>query len=64
MENTNSNEYLDLLNIIKDRVKISQIKAHLSVNQELICMYWHIGKEILDRQNKYGWGSKVIDNLS
>ena len=54
-----------ILNLaIKDKVKTSQIRTHLSVNQELICMYWHIGKEILNRQNKYGWGSKIIDNLS
>jgi hypothetical protein len=26
--------------------------------------YWQIGKEILERQEKEGWGTKVIDRLS
>jgi predicted nuclease of restriction endonuclease-like (RecB) superfamily len=31
------------------------------VNKELIYMYWHIGKIILDN---FKWGNKFIDNLS
>jgi predicted nuclease of restriction endonuclease-like (RecB) superfamily len=30
----------------------------------MILMYWEIGKIILARQNKEGWGAKVIDRLS
>ena len=31
------------------------------VNKELIFMYWHIGKIIVDNSK---WGNKFIDNLS
>ncbi|GHS91407.1 hypothetical protein FACS1894139_15500 [Planctomycetales bacterium] len=34
------------------------------VNQELVLLYWQIGADILERQNKQGWGAKVIDRLS
>ena len=27
-------------------------------------LYWHIGKEILDRQQQQGWGAKIIERLS
>jgi predicted nuclease of restriction endonuclease-like (RecB) superfamily len=30
----------------------------------LILLYWDIGRRILDRQRKEGWGAKVIDRLS
>jgi predicted nuclease of restriction endonuclease-like (RecB) superfamily len=30
----------------------------------MICLYWNIGREILDKQERHGWGSKIIDNLS
>jgi predicted nuclease of restriction endonuclease-like (RecB) superfamily len=34
------------------------------VNQELVLLYWGIGKEILTRQKTEGWGAKVIDQLA
>ena len=30
----------------------------------MICLYWHIGKEILQKQEKEGWGAKIIDRMS
>jgi len=36
----------------------------LAANKEMILLYWEIGKEILARQKKRGWGAKVIDYLS
>lgn len=36
----------------------------MAVNQELVLLYWRIGKEILQRQASEGWGSKVVDRLA
>ncbi|MFT4718550.1 MAG: putative nuclease of restriction endonuclease-like (RecB) superfamily [Rickettsiales bacterium] len=63
-EITESKNYLQTLEDIKQRVKTAQIKAHLSVNKEMIILYWQIGKTILERQSEYGWGVSIIDNLS
>jgi predicted nuclease of restriction endonuclease-like (RecB) superfamily len=60
----NSSDYITLLDNIKMDVQTSRIRAHLSVNKELIMLYWRIGKQILDIQETNGWGSKVIDTLS
>ena len=30
----------------------------------MITLYWHIGQQILERQNIQGWGTKVIENIS
>jgi len=56
--------YPALLEEIKSRIRSAQIKAALSVNRELIELYWSIGYEILKRQRLEGWGAKVIDHLS
>ncbi|WP_346294090.1 DUF1016 N-terminal domain-containing protein [Sphaerothrix gracilis] len=56
--------YFALLNELKSRIRSAQIKAAIAVNQELIMLYWRIGREILVRQQQEGWGSKVIDRLS
>lgn len=56
--------YDDFLRNLKERVHSSQIKAALSVNRELILLYWEIGQEILARQQQQGWGTKVIERLA
>jgi len=56
--------YETVLNEIKERVRRAQIRAALSVNRELIELYWQIGREILRQQQEQGWGAKVIDRLS
>ncbi|MGO2938920.1 MAG: PDDEXK nuclease domain-containing protein [Glutamicibacter arilaitensis] len=56
--------YPMLLNSVSDRISQGQRQAALAANQELINTYWHIGRDILDRQSQQGWGTKVIDRLS
>ena len=56
--------YLDFLNKIKEKIRVSQLKAAFSVNAEMIFLYWEIGRSILAEQEKKGWGAKVIDQLS
>ena len=57
-------EYGDFLQSLKSRIQQAQIRAALAVNRELVLLYWHIGREILQRQEAQGWGAKVIEQLS
>jgi predicted nuclease of restriction endonuclease-like (RecB) superfamily len=57
-------DYAPLLADIKARVQTARIKAGLAANRELLVLYWDIGRMILDRQKREGWGAKVIDRLS
>lgn len=59
-----SSGYSELLQEIKTRVRASRIRASLSVNRELITLYWEIGRLILQRQEAEGCGARVIDRLS
>ena len=56
-------DYVQWLADIKNRVLTARYKAVLAVNAELVSLYWHIGRDILQRQAAQGWGSKVIDRL-
>lgn len=56
-------DYGQWLADIKGRVLAARQKAALAANAELISLYWHIGRDILERQTAQGWGSKVIDRL-
>lgn len=61
---SNNENYRALLEGLKERIRSSQLRAAIAVNQEMLMLYWHIGREILQRQEAEGWGSKVIDRLS
>jgi len=56
--------YGDLLHDIKAEITAAHIRVHRVVNTELITHYWRIGRLILDRQDREGWGTKVVDRLS
>ena len=56
--------YLELLDELKGRISAARVRAALAVNAELITLYWGIGKEIIARQEREGWGAKVLERLS
>ncbi len=49
---------------LKAQIHAAQQQAARSVNRELVVLYWHIGRGILERQDREGWGSKVIERLA
>jgi predicted nuclease of restriction endonuclease-like (RecB) superfamily len=57
-------DYAEVFESLKARVRQSQTKAMLSVNRELIQLYWDIGCQIAQRQQNVGWGRSVVDRLS
>jgi predicted nuclease of restriction endonuclease-like (RecB) superfamily len=59
-----NNQYKTFLIQLKQHIEESRLKAILSVNKQMIQLYWEIGSFILKEQKKQGWGAKVIDNLS
>ncbi|MEO0986947.1 MAG: PDDEXK nuclease domain-containing protein [Cyanobacteria bacterium J06639_14] len=60
----NSPDYEQFLHSLKDRIRRAQVRSALAVNRELVFLYWQVGQEILQRQAKQGWGSKVIERLA
>lgn len=56
--------YSGLLDRLKQRISREQLRTVLAVNVSMVRLYWDIGKEILARQNKEGWGARVIDRLA
>jgi predicted nuclease of restriction endonuclease-like (RecB) superfamily len=63
IENVN-NDYYHWLFELKSHIKQSQIKASLTVNRELILLYWELGKQINEKLESAIYGSKIIDKLS
>jgi predicted nuclease of restriction endonuclease-like (RecB) superfamily len=64
MEPLAPDSYGQFLAELKSRIQAAQLRASLAVNRELVVLYWQIGRDILDRQEREKWGAKVIDRLA
>ena len=58
-----SADYPCWLSGLKDQISGARQWAVLSVNQEMVWLYRHIGADILERQTRQNWGAKVIVRL-
>jgi predicted nuclease of restriction endonuclease-like (RecB) superfamily len=57
-------DYDRILGDLKARIRTAQVRAVLSVNRELVLLYWEMGREILAQQRQQGWGAKVIEQIA
>jgi predicted nuclease of restriction endonuclease-like (RecB) superfamily len=57
-------EYGEWLAGLKQRIQGARQHALLAANAEQIRLYHDIGCEILDRQNRQGWGARVIERAA
>lgn len=56
--------YPSFLEDLKARIRAAQVKVALAANEELIRLYWDIGKAIVERQRAEGWGKAIVDRLA
>lgn len=56
--------YKDWLIGLKDKIRSAQLKAAVTVNTELITLYWDLGKMIAEKQEISQWGSKLIGQIA
>jgi predicted nuclease of restriction endonuclease-like (RecB) superfamily len=56
--------YDQFLSALMERIRSAQVRAAVSVNRELVLLYWEIGRDLVDRQEREGWGTRVIDRLA
>lgn len=56
--------YTAWLAALKTRIRETRVRAALSVNTELVSLYWQIGRDIIERQVQHGWGAKIVDQLA
>lgn len=60
----NQSDYKKWILSLKNTIKQRQIKATVAINNELILLYWDLGKQIVDKQRNAKWGSGFINQLS
>lgn len=56
--------YTKFITSLKIKIHSAQVKGAIAVNKELIKLYWDIGKDIVEKQEQEGWGSKVLERVA
>lgn len=65
IENLNElGDYKGWINTLKSKIQSAQTKVALSINSQLIELYWELGKELSFKLQNANWGSKVIDQIA
>lgn len=59
-----NNDYSRWLAELKQGIRQCQIKAALTINRDLLYLYWLLGKEIVYKQESASWGDGFIARLS
>ncbi len=57
-------EYSEFVTELKQRIAAARLHAARAVNQDLILLYWDIGRAIVEKQRDFGWGDAVVETLS
>ncbi|HNU13485.1 MAG TPA: PDDEXK nuclease domain-containing protein [Chitinophagaceae bacterium] len=58
------NKYQQIVESLKEKIRLSRMQATTQVNHLLIKTYWEIGTTILQQEKEEGWGAGVVANLA
>lgn len=56
--------YIAILEVLKQKIRYARQKAAVTINTELLALYWEIGNTISQQQKQEGWGTKVVETLA
>jgi predicted nuclease of restriction endonuclease-like (RecB) superfamily len=59
-----TDNYKQVLESVKERIRQAQYAALKAVNKELIRLYWDIGRMIVEQQEQNKWGESVVEQLA
>jgi predicted nuclease of restriction endonuclease-like (RecB) superfamily len=57
-------EYKQWISELSERFRISQLRASVNVNAEMLSFYWSLGEDIVKLQAENKWGKNFFNNLS
>lgn len=49
---------------LKQRISLARQQASLSLNSALMELYWEIGRDMVEKEERAAWGSGLIERLS
>lgn len=56
--------YTEEFNKIIEMIESRKKRAYRKVNEELMALYWDVGRYVSEKIYSNEWGSKIVDNLA
>jgi predicted nuclease of restriction endonuclease-like (RecB) superfamily len=56
--------YIDWIEDRKLKIRPAQLKASVAVSEEMILLYWDIGKSMPEKQGEFSWGNKIVEQMA
>jgi hypothetical protein len=63
-EEINTSDFSIWVTELKSKIHAARNKLVFSINTQILELYWEIGREITEKQEKSGWGSGFIDRIA
>jgi predicted nuclease of restriction endonuclease-like (RecB) superfamily len=57
-------EFLEWMSTLKAKIRSARNKLALSINSQVIELYWEIGRDIAEKQRNSDWGSNFVENIA
>jgi predicted nuclease of restriction endonuclease-like (RecB) superfamily len=57
------NDYVKTVEALKERIRGAQLRAALRANDELLRLYWDVGRVLVERRHRADWGARAIEQL-
>jgi len=64
IEKSRLKNYPSIVADLKEKIRSARSQSALTVNKQLLSLYWEIGQTISQQENSEGWGAKVVETLS
>lgn len=64
MSELTPDDYASTLEALKQRVHAARLRTQRKANNELLQLWWHVGRTIHERQAQEAWGTKVLARLA
>lgn len=64
IQNITTPDFFDWIAILKAKIQSARNKLAFSINSQVLELYWEIGRDISDKQQKSGWGSNFVEKIA
>lgn len=64
LQEIQSKQYYKWFETIKRKIKSAQLKAAVTVNIQLIELYWDLAQDLVNKQQEANWGDNILEQLS
>jgi len=64
IQNITTSDFFEWITMLKVKIQSARNKLAFSINSQVLELYWEIGRDISEKQQKSGWGSNFVEKVA